>query len=156
MTHLFATAEGGTYDSELGEFISDAHVHLAAVIHDYKPTLSLVYIPKKDQTGFEKPWAIVERDFRFGENIIRYLSTEEMQNPASILAWLFEGDQDKQGTKSVLQTIENHARAQQLLDLKKQEEELEDMIDHMEFYTSGGRDKKHTIQHAKGVKVERG
>lgn len=155
MAHLFA-AEGGTYDPELGEFISDTHVHLAAIIHDYKPTLSLVYIPKKDQTGFEKPWAIVERDFRFGEHIIRYLSSEEMKNPAAILAWLFEGDQDKQGTRTVLERIENQVRAQQLLDLKKRQDELDDEIDHLDFYLSGGRNKLHTIQHAKGVKVDRG
>jgi len=155
MVHLFA-AEGGTYDPELGEFISDTHVHLAAIIHDYKPTLHLVYIPKKDQSGFEKPWAIVERDERFGEHIIRYLSTEEMQNPAAILAWLFEGDQDKQGTANVLQRIENQARAQQLLELKRQEETLEDMAEHMGFYITGGREKKHTSKFDKHTKVERG
>lgn len=155
MVKLFA-AEGGTYDPEMGEFVSDTHVHLAAIINDYKPTFWLVHIPKKSQTGFEKPWAIVERDPRFGESIIRYISDEEMKNPAAILAWLFEGDQDKQGTKSVLQRIENQVRAQQLLDLKRQEDELEDQIDHLDFYLSGGRDKKHTIQYAKGVKVERG
>lgn len=155
MVHLFA-AEGGTYDPDLGEFVSDVHVHLAAIIHDYKPTFSLVYIPKKDQSGFEKPWAIVERDPRFGEHIIRYLSVEEMKNPAAVLAWLFEGDQDKQGTNTVLQRIENQARAQQLLELKRREDEIDDEIEHLDFYLSGGRQKLHTIQHAKGVKVERG
>ena len=155
MTHLFAT-EGGTYDPELGEFVSDVHVHLAAVIHDYKPTLSLVYIPKKDQSGFEKPWAIVERDYRYGEHIIRYISSEEMKNPAAILAWLFEGDQDKQGTQNVLQRIENQARAQQLLDLKKKQEEIDDEIDHLDFFLSGGRDKLHTINYGNGIKIERG
>lgn len=156
MTRLFRAADNGTYDADLGEFVSDSHVHLAAVIHDYKPTLSLMYIPKKDQTGFEKPWVIVERDPRFGEHIIRYLSNEEMQNPASVLAWLFDGDQDKQDAKSILQRIENEATAQKLLDLKRQEEEIADMADHMQFYLTGGREKRHTIQYAKGQKVERG
>src|SRR5688572_29215203 len=97
MVQLFAK-QGGTYDPELGEFITDAHVHLAAVIHDYKPTLRLVYVPKKDQTGFEKPWAIIEADPRFNtETIICYISHEEMNNPSAILAWLFNGDQDRHG-----------------------------------------------------------
>jgi len=156
MTQLFA-AEGGTYNPELGEFVNDVHVHLAAIIHDYKPTLSLVYIPKKDQSGFEKPWAIVEKDPRFQkESIIRYISTEEMKNPAAIPAWLFEGDQDKHGKNHVLERIENQVRAQQLLELKRQEEELEDMIDHVEFFVSGGREKLHTIRFDKHTKVERG
>lgn len=155
MTHLFAT-EGGTYDPELGEFISDVHVHLAAVIHDYKPTLSLVYVPKKDQTGFEKPWAIIERDPRFGEHIIRYLSAEDMKNPSAVLAWLFNGDQDKNDPKSILQRIENEATAQKLLELKRQQEELDDMAEHMQFYLTGGRNRLHSIRHGSGVTVQRG
>lgn len=155
MTKLFGV-NAGTYDPELGEFISDSHVHLAAVIHDYKPTLSLVYIPKKDQTAFDKPWAIIEKDPRFGESIIRYLSDAEMQSPSAVLAWLFNGDQDKQGTINVLQRIENEATAQKLLDLKRQEDELEDAIDHMQFYLSGGREKKHTLRMGKGKTIERG
>lgn len=155
MTQLFGT-QGTTYDSDLGEFISDSHVHLAAVIHDYNPDLSLVYIPKRDQTGFEKPWAIVERNAHFGEQIIRTLSTEEMQNPSAVLAWLFNGDQRHNSAADILKRIENEALAQQLLAKKREMEELEDMADHMGFYLTGGRDRKHTIQYAKGQKIERG
>lgn len=155
MTQLFGT-QGMTYDSELGEFISDSHVHLAAVINDFNPDLHLVYIPKKDQTAFEKPWAIVERSLHFGEHIIRYLSDEEMKNPSAVLAWLFNGDQRHNDTKSILQRIENEATAQQLLDLKRREEELEDVADHMGFYLTGGRERKHTIQYDKTTKVARG
>jgi hypothetical protein len=155
MTQLFGT-QGTTYDSDLGEFVSDSHVHLAAVIHDFNPDMSLVYIPKKDQTGFEKPWAIVERSLHFGEHIIRYLDNEEMKNPAAVLAWLFEGSQRHNDTRDILARIEREATAQKLLDLKRQEEELEDMADHMQFYLTGGRDKLHTIRHGGGVTVERG
>lgn len=156
MVHLFQSTEGGIYDPEMGEFISDVHVHLAAIIHDYKPTLWLVHIPKKAQTGFEKPWAIIERDPRFDEHVIRYLSDEEMRNPRAILAWLFAGDQDKQGAQAILERLEKEALAQQLLDNKAKQEQLADELDHIEFYTSGGRNHLHTIQYAKGVKVPRG
>lgn len=155
MTTLFGAA-AGTYNSDIGEFISDDHVRLAAVIHDYKPTLSLAYIPQKDQTGLEKPWAIVEDDPRFGENVIRYLSNEEMKNTQAVLTWLFHGDQDKVGRTSILDRIDAEEKAKQLLELKRQEDELEDMADHMQFYLTGGREKKHTITMPDGTKVQRG
>jgi hypothetical protein len=155
MTILFGQG-AGTWNSELGEFISDDHVRLARVIHDYKPTLSLVYIPKKDQTGMEKPWAIVENDPRFPSSIIRYLSNEDMQNPQAILAWIVQGDMDRVGRKTLLDRIETEATAARLLELARQQDELDDMADHFQFYLTGGREKKHTLNMGNGKKVERG
>ena len=84
------------YNSDLGEFISEAHAHLAQVLHDYKPTLSLIYIPKKDRDETDtKPWAILDSPANLAPHIIRYMSDAEMQKPAEILAWIFEGDLDK-------------------------------------------------------------
>lgn len=122
------------YNSDLGEFISEAHAHLAQVLNDYKPTLSLVYIPKKDRSADDtKPWAILDSPANLPPHIIRYMSDAEMQNPAEILAWIFEGDLDKHRPDDVFARMEAKRAAQELMDLKRQEEELADHMDLIDF-----------------------
>lgn len=113
------------WNSDLGEFVSDAHSHLAAVLQDYKPTLSLVYIPKKDRDATDtKPWAILDSPANMPTHIIRYLSDVEMQNPSEILAWIFEGDLNKHRPDDIFARMETKRMAHELLNLKQQEEEL--------------------------------
>lgn len=153
MVTLFGSAT--VYDSELGEFVSDDHVRLARVINDYKPTLSLVYVPRKDRSASDtKPWAILERDERFGEHIIRYLSDDEMKRPNEILAWVFAGDQDKHGRQEIIQRFDLEITAKQALDMQRDLDEREDLIDKTAFLASGGREKKHTLSY-NGRKIDR-
>jgi len=56
--------------------------------------------------------------------------------------------------KNVLRRIESEENAKKLMEAKKQEDEIEDRIEHIEFLASGGRDKKHTVTH-NGKKFER-
>ena len=122
------------WNSDLGEFVSDAHVHLAQVLNDYKPTFSLVYIPKKDRDADDtKPWAILDSPANMPAHIVRYLSDAEMQRPAEVLAWIFEGDLDKHRPDDVFARMEAKRAAEELLNLKKQEEELADHMDLIEF-----------------------
>lgn len=122
------------YNSDLGEFISEAHAHLAQVLNDYKPTLSLVYIPKKDRSADDtKPWAILDSPANLPPHIIRYMSDAEMQNPAEILAWIFEGDLDKHRPDDVFARMEAKRAAEELMNLKRQEEELADHMDLIDF-----------------------
>ena len=156
MATLFASPT--SWNSDLNEFISDDHARLAGVLHDYKPTLSLVYIPKLQRTTaaeHAKPWAILDSPAYLREHIIRYLSDEEMKNPQEILKWIFLGDLEKNRPGDVLARIEAEQAAATLLQLKREEDDLEDRIDHMAFLASGGRDKKHTVQIDKNRKVAR-
>lgn len=133
------------YNSDLGEFISEAHAHLAQVLNDYKPTLSLVYIPKKDRSADDtKPWAILDSPANLPPHIIRYMSDAEMQNPAEILAWIFEGDLSKHRPDDVFARMEAKRAAQELMDLKRQEEEL---ADHMDLIDFAVRTNKNTWKH---------
>lgn len=133
------------YNSDLGEFVSEAHSHLAQVLNDYKPTLSLVYIPKKDRTADDtKPWAILDSPANMAPHIIRYLTDAEMAKPAEVLAWIFEGDLDKHRPDDVFARMEAKRAAQELMDLKKQEEEL---ADHMELIDFAVRTNKNTWKH---------
>lgn len=145
------------YNAELREFVRDDHKRFAEILHDLKPTYNLVYIPQKDRTtpeDHQKPWAILDRPDNAPEYIVRYLSEEEMKEPHKVLAWLFDGDIVRHGAENVFKRIEAEEQAKQLLDLKRQEDELEDRMELAEFLVTGGRDKKHTFSH-NGKKYER-
>lgn len=138
------------WNSELGEFISEDHRRFAEVLRDLKPTYSLVYIPKADRTtqhDREKPWAILESPKNLPPYIVRYLSEAEMANPQAVLGWLISGDLDRNSPQAILQQIEAEEKARQLMELKRREDELEDMLDFNTFVLSGGRDKRHNIRH---------
>lgn len=146
MVTLFGSAT--VYDSDLGEFVSDDHVRLARVIGDYKPTLSLVYIPKKDRGATDtKPWAILERDERFGEHVIRYLSDDEMKRPNEILAWVFAGDQDKHDRREIIARFDLEIAADQAMKMQRDLDERADMQEKVAFLAGGGRDKRHFVRH---------
>lgn len=133
------------WNSDLGEFISDAHAHLAQVLQDYKPTLSLVYIPVKDRDETDtKPWAILDSPANMAPHIIRYMSDEEMQKPSEVLAWIFEGDLTKHRPDDVFARMEAKRAAEELMNLKKQEEEL---ADHMELIEFAAKTNKNTWWH---------
>jgi hypothetical protein len=145
------------YNAELGEFVSDDHQRFAEVLKDLKPTYNLVYIPQKDRTtpqDHEKPWAILDKPDNQREYIVRTMSDAEMKEPHKILAWLFDGDIVRHGAENVFRRIEAEENAKKLLELRRQEDDLEDRIEMIEFLASGGRNKKHTITH-NGKKFER-
>lgn len=147
-----------SWNSDLNEFISDDHAHLAAILNDYKPTLSLVYIPKKNRVTLAeqaKPWAIMDSPAYLPPHIIRFLSDEEMKNPQAILKWIFLGDLEKNRPQDVLARIEAEQAADELMALKRQEDQLADTMDHMAFVASGGRERKNTLNLGNGRKVNR-
>ena len=136
------------YNPDLKEFVREDHMHLAQILKDFKPTYNLVYIPQKDRSTPEeklKPWAILDKPDNLPEYVVRYLSEDEMKEPHKVLAWLFDGDIVRHGAENVLRRIEAEEQAKKLMELKRQEDELEDRIEIAEFFVTGGRDKKHTF-----------
>lgn len=153
----FLGQSSSVFNSDLGEFVSDDHVHFAQVLQDLKATYSLVYVPVKDRGTPEekqKPWAILDSPDNSPQYIVRYMSEEEMKTPHKIIAWLFDGDVVRHGADNILKRIESEENAKKLLDFKRQEDDLEDRLDHIEFLASGGRNKLHTVTHH-GKKFER-
>lgn len=133
------------WNSDLGEFIDERHAHLAQILNDYKPTLSLVYIPVKERDVTDtKPWAILDSPANLAPHIIRYLSDAEMADPAAVLAWIFEGDLSKHRPDDVFARMEAKRAAEELMNLKKQEEELGDAMELFEF---AAKTNKHTWKH---------
>lgn len=133
------------WNSDLGEFINEKHAHLAQVLQDYKNTLSLVYIPKEKRDATDtKPWAILDSPANMPAHIIRYLTDKEMEDPASVLTWIFEGDLSKHRPNDVFAKMEAKRAAEELMNLKKQEEDLADYLDLFEF---AAKTNKHTWRH---------
>lgn len=138
----------GTWSSEFGQFISDDHQRMAEVLQDLNPNLSLAFIPQRDRKeGDTKPFAIVETRPGLEPHIIRYLSVLEMEKPAEILAWCAAGDLVRNRPQDVLARIEREETMEELLKLKRREDELEDIIDMGAFVGSGGINKLHTFKH---------
>ena len=144
MTTLGQSA--AVWNSELGCFVSDSHVQLAGVLHDYNPSFSLVFIPPKDRDATDtKPWAILDSSPGVKPYIMRYLSDEEMKDTNAVLAWIFEGDLSKNRPADVFDKIQARERAEEILKLKAREEQLEDAQEFAEFaFTSKS---PHTFKH---------
>lgn len=135
-----------TWNSEFGAFISDAHVHLAGVLHDYNRNFELQFIPPKDRGATDtKPWRIVDNTPGVKSYVMRWLSDEEMKDTNAILAWIFEGDMSKHRPVDVFDRMQAKERADELLKLKKREEELEDISDFGDFVF--GSRSPHTFKH---------
>src|SRR5262245_9595773 len=124
----------GTWSSEDGAFISESHARLAEALHDYKPYLSLVWIPPKDRDATDtKPFAILDSSPGQAPYIVRYLSEHEMADPTSILAWVFEGDLSKHRPVDVLKRMELRESAEQLLQMKQQMDAAQDQQEFVEY-----------------------
>jgi hypothetical protein len=133
------------WNSDLGEFINEKHAHLAQVLQDYKNTLSLVYIPKQQRDATDtKPWAILDSPANMAPHIVRYLTDKEMEDQAAVLTWIFEGDLSKHRPDDVFAKMEAKRAAEELMNLKKQEEDLADYLDLFEF---AAKTNKHTWRH---------
>lgn len=139
------------WNSDLGEFIDSKHAHLAEILQGYKPTLSLVYIPKKDRTALDvKPWAILDAPENMPEHIIRYLSDAEMENPTAVLQWIFEGDLTKHSADDIFNRMEAARLADELMRNRQAQDELDEALELIEF---AARTKKNYWKH-NGKKYE--
>jgi hypothetical protein len=145
------------YSSETHDFVSQKHMQFAQILSEYDDTLSLEYVPSMDRDETDtKPFRI--RQTPRGDQppyIVRYLTEAEMDNPAEVLAWIWEGDLKKHRPVSILERMEAKEMFDRVLQMKAQDDEREQAIDEMMFLATGGRDKKHTVKH-NGKKFERG
>jgi len=141
---------GKVWSSEIGEFISEAHVILAGMLSDYSyGRLSLAYLPVRERGAFgaEKPFMIQERR-EDGQLVdIRGLTYAEVANPAEVLAWVAKGDVVRRGAATVFNEMEFKRLADEAFDERRREEERADRREMIETLASGGRDRKHFFRH---------
>lgn len=141
---------GKVWSSELGEFISEAHVILAGMLNDYSNgRLSLAYMPVRERGAFgaEKPFQIQERRNDGQLVAIRDLTYAEVNNPAEILTWVARGDVVRRGARVVFDEMEFARLADAAFEERRREEERADRREMIETLAKGGRDGKHFYRH---------
>lgn len=132
----------GTWDSSQGAFISSRHQRLAELLNRYNPNFSVVWVPPKDREAtIQFPFAILDSTPGLKPYVMRYLTEEQMQDPAEILAWIFEGDLSKHRPVDIARRMELRASAEALLKAKQYEEQQEEELDKLEFIARTGLNK---------------
>lgn len=140
------------YSKEYGEFLSSKASRLAEILHDYNPYLELRFIPssKRDDTDTH-PFAIWDNSpwrSRGGEGYpVRHITESEMENPAAILQWLFEGDLSKHGVGEIQARVKSKEAAEALLRHKRDAEIAEERQELATAIVKGGRDRKNFYRH---------
>lgn len=137
------------YDSNVRDFIDSKHQRLAEILHDYDDTLSLEYIPSMERDENDtKPFRIRQtpRDGR-APYIVKYLSAREMDDPAAVLEWIWEGDFRKHNPDAIFNRLEARRLTKELLEKKDEMAEREEAIDLMTNLAAGGKDHKHYFRH---------
>lgn len=122
-----------------GFWVNEQFATLAEVIRDYDEGLELRWIPPENRkTANERAKPMVIWDL--SKNVpVRYLS--ERDNPSDVLAALFDSD-NKHG--NVLDRIEKREVALQLLEMRRNLDEAEELKDQAAFLM---RTKKNYIMH---------
>ena len=126
-----------------GSFVSQNHLHIAEIINDYDPTLSLAWIPTDKRAPGEAPFAVVHRPLGGPEYVVFYAD----QCDERILERIWSNDATKH---NVLTNLEAHNAALEAIKLKK---ELETAEERQELVESIIKSPKNTYVH-NGVKYE--
>lgn len=136
-----------------GEFLPSKAARLQEVLQDYNRFLELVYIPSSQRTDTDThPFAILDSSpWRLGPGgqgqIIKHITEREIEDPAAVLAWLFEGDLSKHSAQQIFDRELLKKQAQELLDRKRDMEIAEERQELIAALATGGRDKKHYYRH---------
>lgn len=109
-----------------GRWVSEDYARLAEVIQDYDPYLELRWIPPdKRSRDDKKPYMIVDTKIN---HPVFFVS--ELDTPVDILARLFESDNH---IGSVLDRLELHNKAQEIMKMKRRAEEMAETLDAASF-----------------------
>lgn len=105
-----------------GHMLSQEHLRIAQIIHDYDENLSLVWIPPEDRTANDThPFAVLHSPPDAPAYIAMRLRETEVDHRVIARLW---GADSKNG--NVLDSIEKDEQARQALDmLRKEDEEAE-------------------------------
>lgn len=136
------------YSSEFGTFLPGKAARLQEILQDYNPYISLVFIPPSARSVEDThPYALQDSSPWRAPYIIKRLTEQEVEDPARILAWLFEGDLSKHSEVSVLARQKIAEEAAKLVDLKRQEDVRAERQELSAALLVGGRDKKNYFRH---------
>lgn len=135
------------YTPEYG-FLPAPAARLADVLHDYNPYIQLVFIPPRDRSETDVyPYALQDTSPWRPPNIIKHLTEREVEDPASVLAWLFEGDLSKHSLVDIMDRVKLKEQAERLVKIQEEEDRRQERIELSAALIQGGIDKKHFYRH---------
>ena len=124
-----------------GGGLSVSHERIAEIIRDLDPTLELAYIPDAQRSSFDRhPFAIIHRPTNGAPPYIA-ITMPENEVDERLIAKLIKRDTHR---GSVIDEMEAHEAAQNLLRAKNKMDEQEEIA---EFAQSFLKSKKHTYRH---------
>lgn len=145
---MTSTVDAPIYSHEHGGFLSSKAARLQEILQDYNPYISLVFIPPKNRSAEDThPYALLDSSPWRAPYIIRHITEVEIEDPAKILAWLFEGDLSKHSHVSIMAKQKIAEEAAKLVDLKRQEDDRLERQDLAASLLVGGRDHKNYYRH---------
>lgn len=135
------------YDPDFG-FLPSEVARLQEILKDYNPFLSVVFIPPRERSETDVfPYGLLDSSPWHEPHIVKHLTEQEMERPAEILAWLFEGDLSKHRVVDVMARQKLRADAEQLLKHKEQEDARQERMELSVALLAGGADHKHYYRH---------
>lgn len=135
------------YNQDFG-FLPSKAARLADVLHDYNPYISLVFIPPRERSESDVfPYGLLDSSPWREPYIIRHLTEQELEQPAEVLAWLFEGDLSKHRTVDIMAKQKIRADAEKLMNMKAEEDAAAERQELAAALMVGGRDRKHYYRH---------
>ena len=150
---MMSLGGAGAYSAEHGQVLDGNAMRFAQVVADYNHNFRLEFIPERERNG-EAPYRIVDTTPGLPQNVVRYVSHEQMQQPQKVLAEIFKGDLRHHSANSILTDMELEDAAARLMNLKLQEEKALESEELVAFYLEGGKDGKHYLNY-NGHKIER-
>lgn len=121
-------------DQENGNFVSSKVARLAEMLAAFDETLLLQYVPEQERSGLSgaRPFRIIQDAPGHPPYIVMYLSEDQLDY--RVIAKLEEARQfGKDGSKSLLQTLQIQEDARRLEQLKIDQEQREEAMDKARF-----------------------
>jgi hypothetical protein len=132
-----------------GAFVSETQRRVAEIIKDYDPYLELAYIPPESRglDDYGKEFAVIHRPPGREPYYVFFAGKDEIDE--RLIARLFMNDQTR---GNVMNMLEAHENARQVLDMKRKMEEAEER---KEFIIDVLKSPKDTYMH-NGVNMKNG
>jgi hypothetical protein len=116
MVHIF--------DQESGYMLSQEHMRVAEVIHQWDPTVELAWVPPDNRLtaeDFNKPFALIHKPGDKPDYIIRKLREDEVDH--RLIGWLWMSDTARTG-EDLAEKVTKEAEAKAALGFLLQRDEM--------------------------------
>jgi hypothetical protein len=101
----------------VGHFASREHQRVAEILHDYDPSLSLVFVPADQRDGCDDfPYAVLCTQDGRAPYIVRRVRAEDMNE--KLLSWIFYNDQTHGDPVASIDAAQEAIKLKRTMDLE--------------------------------------